>query len=707
MFKLFACISITQKLYAAFALVLLVLLSVSLVGLNGVAETEGRVDKVVADIQPVVLSAMDLQQQLNRSGASMGLYLKTKDTAQLDAYQKDLDVLNEKLSTLNASLNHLSDPGLLAKFQSVAEGVKTYAAFLPRLKEYGVSPAANSPAQALANNSLNPLNNEIAQAFSEMIESERALQEELLEEQLDLQPKYVEGEPGEWQAEFDQEPARQLAQRRELLSHFYNLRYTWSKMTIALRGFLAYRDQSFVENARLFIEQNRLEFSQVLAVDEDLLTFEQVDAVERVKTDLDKYVAGFDRLVEIHSGQKAYLDEHLVRTEVAPLAEQLASEIRDMVSQLRDQTDKESAELASVAESTKGLVMSIALIGMVVTLLVAWPTTRSIGSKLHRAVAAMRDIAEGEGDLTRELKLEGNDEMAKLAEAFNLFLCKIRRTMRELSTTVHQLSTAAEQMATVSSTASAGTRQQQHQTQQMGTVTADLLSSAGQVQQLASSSQDAAGSAQDAARQGSQVLTSTQSSLGKLFTDVEQAAQVINKLERDSDQIGGVLEVIRGIAEQTNLLALNAAIEAARAGDQGRGFAVVADEVRTLASRTQQSTEEIHSMIESLQAASREAVGVMQKSQSQARETVTQADQTQGNLKSICEQISTIVDITQEIARAAQAQHASVDEINRNIGSINEVANQTSDGARELEGSSDAIRGVSNQLQGLVGSFRI
>jgi len=350
--------------------------------------------------------------------------------------------------------------------------------------------------------------------------------------------------------------------------------------------------------------------------------------------------------------------------------------------------------------------VSIGVFALILGLAISWAIGRSISRPIRTAYEAMCDIARGEGDLTRRLDTSGSDEVSQLSEAFNQFAEKIRQTVSQVSGVTVQLGTAAEQLAVITRETADGVQEQEEETSQVATAMNQMTAT---VQEVARNAADAATSASRAleeTEQGKMVVNSTINSISGLAEEINSAAVVINELETQSENIGSVLDVIRGIAEQTNLLALNAAIEAARAGEQGRGFAVVADEVRTLASRTQQSTEEIQHMIEQLQGGSRQAVKVMHNSNEQAQSTVDQAGQAGQSLEDISQVVVAINDMNMQIANAAEEQGLVSEEVNRNVININDAVQKSSSGAAQTSEASDSLARLAADLQQLVQQFR-
>jgi methyl-accepting chemotaxis protein len=337
--------------------------------------------------------------------------------------------------------------------------------------------------------------------------------------------------------------------------------------------------------------------------------------------------------------------------------------------------------------------------------LVFWYMHRAF-KPLSVAAEAMHEIAEGDGDLTRRLEVTDNDEIGKIAAGFNKFADKIQALIIQVAKSTGDLAEAAEHTFQITEQTSRGVDKQRSQADQAATAMTEMASTVQHVARNAVDAADASRNAGEATRSGKLVSSEAIKSIQNLARKVETGADVIHRLESESENIGQVVDVIRGIAEQTNLLALNAAIEAARAGEQGRGFAVVADEVRTLAGRTQQSTEEIHSMIETLQRGANEAVQVMDQAQVQAQDGVDQVKKVAQALTDIAEAVATITDMNGQIASAAEEQSAAAEEINRNIMAINDVTGETADGANETAAASKIEAGLAAQLQILVNQFR-
>jgi len=364
----------------------------------------------------------------------------------------------------------------------------------------------------------------------------------------------------------------------------------------------------------------------------------------------------------------------------------------------------DDAEAASLAALQIGLVISFLVIMTV--LFVGVFISLMIERNVLNVVATLDDIAKGEGDLTKRLESQSNDEIGRLVNSFNAFMDKLQNIIKHVSASTIQLSTAAEEMTAISEESKDNSAKQQAETEQVASAMNEMTSTAREV---ASNAEQAATSAHEAkaeASSGHRVVDETIGSINKLASEVEKASEVIHQLEKDSGNIGTILDVIRGISEQTNLLALNAAIEAARAGEQGRGFAVVADEVRTLASRTQKSTEEIQLMIENLQVGTTKAVEVMESSRKQAHASVENAGLAGDSLGTISNSVTTINEMNTQIATAAEEQTAVAEEINRNITNISDLGAHVISNSKMSATASEELSRLSVNLQELVGQFK-
>lgn len=351
------------------------------------------------------------------------------------------------------------------------------------------------------------------------------------------------------------------------------------------------------------------------------------------------------------------------------------------------------------------LVVVLILIIAAVLITVAVITVRSIASAVHSIEGTIAALAQR--DLTARSDYQGTDELGRIAHSTNSMAQELQRIINDIGAATVQVATAAEESSAVTLQTSKGVQQQQQDTEMVATAMHEMSAT---VRDVASSTAEAAelsDSVQAGAKQGHAKLDESIALINNLSLQVEHTAQVIDKVKYESDAITSVLDVIRGIAEQTNLLALNAAIEAARAGEQGRGFAVVADEVRTLAQRTAQSTGDIQRMIEGLQQGAQHATDAMRLSLSQAQEGSVKVAETGSILANVLSGVNGINDKNIQIASAAEQQSTVADEINQKILSISDVAVQTSAGAEQTASTSRELASLAEQLQALVGRFKL
>ena len=368
---------------------------------------------------------------------------------------------------------------------------------------------------------------------------------------------------------------------------------------------------------------------------------------------------------------------------------------------------KLEGELDSRRTSDSMVSLAGGLVAVLLGLGLMWLTARGVTRPILGVAAMLKNIASGEGDLTRRLEYAKQDELGELAGWFNRFLDKLQPIIADVKSSVQDARGTADQSSAIARQTSSGMQQQYREVDQVATAFQEMSATAQDVAHNAAQAADAARSADDATREGLGVIGQTTSAIELLANEMNVAMDEVRGLASSSQQIGSVLEVIRSIAEQTNLLALNAAIEAARAGEAGRGFAVVADEVRNLAKRTQDSVEEIRQVIEGLQNGTREVVSSMDSSHRQAQTSVQQVELAVSALQRISNAVGVITDMNLQIASAAEEQSSVAEEINRNVASIRDVTESISQQADESAQVSQSLNRLANHQQALMDQFRV
>lgn len=672
--KLVSSVSIQKKLWFGYLFILLLFALSSLNTLWNLSGTQSSMNQVVLEIQPVALKAQQIARELEHTTGSMAFYLLSKDE-----YHK-IDYTDGLLSVA-AQINELKGDSYIQTRQDVAQQIDNISTSLKQLSSYqerllnlAIDDSSNYPALRYAGQNINPLSQQNLQLLGQMILAEE--EEEANDE------------------------------RRVLLMDVELLRYTWSNVMNGVRAYLAFRTQDAINEVELYQEATTKIVERIME-QEDLLGLDQVDSIEQFSANREVFITNFAELIAIHGSEKWRVDAYLIRTEIGELIKDIGNEFDTLVTQLTQTIEHHSENMLINMEETRDVVTILVIIGLVIGISGAFLLVRSIIVPIQEMAAAMNDIAEGGGDLTHRLQIKNRDELGEMSLSLNRFIEKISEIIGPVQDSTGRITDAANSMSTIAEETQSGVNQQRMETEVVATAMNEMAATAQDVAQNANSAAKAAEAADREAQNGQQVVAATLGEINTLATSVGEAANVIQKLESDSDSIGTVLDVIRNIADQTNLLALNAAIEAARAGEQGRGFAVVADEVRTLASRTQQSTQEIQVMIEQLQSGARNAVEVMAQSRERAQASVEQASKAGSSLAEITAAIASISEMNVHIASAADQQGDVANEINSSLVSITTSVEHTSKNSAHLNRASDELSGLAASLKSLVGHFQV
>ncbi|HLT14347.1 MAG TPA: methyl-accepting chemotaxis protein [Marinobacter sp.] len=431
------------------------------------------------------------------------------------------------------------------------------------------------------------------------------------------------------------------------------------------------------------------------------------DVTQGFSNAFDRWEMSARRVIELARNGDPDQARSLAARETTPLFDQLRGFYNEAGGHADAQAQKRSSEASAEGTSSSATILAITVIAIILSIVLFIIFLKLIIQSIAALREQLDNIAQGEGDLTKRVPVTVNDDLGQLATSFNHVLENLQGMIGSIQGLSRDLGQGASELASAANDNNEGVTRQTDSISMVATAINEMQSAIEEVAGNASRAAEITREAETKGHNGAQIIRNSSRQVHRLAAQISKAVEVIRKLSSDSDNITSVLDVIRGIAEQTNLLALNAAIEAARAGEQGRGFAVVADEVRTLAQRTQQSTEDIQTMISSLQTGVSDVVNVMETGSKEATETEKLATEAEQELQAILEAISNINDVNTSVASATEQQTQVIDEINRSITDINDLAAASAERSRAIDGISKSLESYATELEKQTGRFRV
>lgn len=662
--------SMRKKILGSLGGLLVMLLLVLTVAYFSMKSMESETGQFIDKLIPTLVASMDLANKVHQSSSSLGYYMLSKENSDKQKYLENLQNLKSRLESLKNILNKTRENK--NQFNHIAALVDQLNNYQVIMFELAEKPEKNRPALQIAQQYLEPIGSNALQMTTDIV---------LGESDIDDMDLYA-----------------------DLLLDIHSLRYKWAMTLSNVRHYLALRDKNILTDVELFkkgVEQGIVD----LFAKEEQLGEEQLDALEEFSQLKAQYFSHLDRAITIHSSDKWRTDAYLIRNEFGDLLKNLGDELGTLVKEQQQQSLDTSNHLVQTTQTNILILWSLFIGGISFGCTVIYFANAKIIKPIHNLRNMMREMSQGEGDLTQRIEILSHDELGDTSNYFNELLTNLQAMMGKTLDVAKQISQDSKYINESLTETNGNTRESVSLTEKASCSSEQIYTVCQDIAQKTDETVRELVKAKKAAADGLDNMDALSHKAITMGEEIQKLENEIALLNSQSKSLLDMLSTIETIADQTNLLALNAAIEAARAGDVGRGFAIVADEIRQLASKTQDSTTNIGKLLQENFRLNQLLGTCMQTTAGDTKSLLASLDDTKDSINIISSNIDIVNQHALEIASASNNQTKMTQEI-RDIGeNVSSFAVKSAEAIEHISATSTHLAGQSNQLYGLVAQF--